>query len=733
MRDDGSLEADGDELGGNVTVPELVGRDEETGLLRRAWQSVKEEGRGQVVTINGEPGIGKSVLVDGLRAVVFAEGLSQLILRCSPYHINSALHPVIEHLRRLARWQTEDSAGARFEKLEAMLEAYEQPLDEAVPLLADLLSVVVPEGRYQPLDLTPKQQKQRTQDVIVAMVLEAAERQPTLQLWEDLHWTDPSTLEFIGLLIDQAPTAALLIVATARPDFVAPWQARSHITPLTLNRLEIQHAAALVARLADMKALPAEVVDHIVTKADGVPLYVEELTKTILASDILRDAGDHYELTGPLSSLSIPDTLQESLMARLDRLPQVRELAQLGSVLGREFAYEMISGLSTADESDLQDGLGQLVDAELLYQRGRPPRARYIFKHALVQDAAYGSLLRRTRQQHHLNVARLLESSFPDIVETNPELIAHHYSEAGESELAIDYFCTAGARSFRVSANKEAIAHLTKGLEVHGAMPPGPGRAQLELNLLTPMGPALIATKGYASTDVEPALRRALELCREIGDTEKEFSVLQGLSLFHLIRGDLQVTRRLSEQLVDLAKGKLEPGADLAALRSLGYAIIFFGELDLARSYLDQVTFEYDSAIHDEYALRLGGSNYCVGSYSVSAWIYYALGYPDQALDRTTQGFALAKKLDHPISEAVGLWCLGLAHLFRGDPNAVLENADALAELAVERDLVQYAAWAKILSGWARFETGDSGGGIAEIRKGIEGCHAIGSFTITPF
>ncbi|PPR20529.1 MAG: Adenylate cyclase 1, partial [Alphaproteobacteria bacterium MarineAlpha10_Bin1] len=377
LRDDGALEADGDELGGNVAVPELVGRDEETGLLRRAWQSVKEEGRGQVVTINGEPGIGKSVLVDGLRAVVFAEGLPQLILRCSPYHINSALHPVIEHLRRLARWQTEDSAGARFEKLEAMLEAYEQPLDEAVPLLADLLSVAVPEGRYQPLDLTPKQQKQRTQDVIVAMVLEAAERQPTLQLWEDLHWADPSTLEFIGLLIDQAPTAALLIVATARPDFVAPWQARSHITPLTLNRLEIQHAAALVARLADMKALPAEVVDHIVTKADGVPLYVEELTKTILASDILRDAGDHYKLTGPLSSLSIPDTLQESLMARLDRLPQVRELAQLGSVLGREFAYEMISGLSTADESDLQDGLGQLVDAELLYQRGRPPRARY--------------------------------------------------------------------------------------------------------------------------------------------------------------------------------------------------------------------------------------------------------------------------------------------------------------------------------------------------------------------
>jgi len=548
-----------------------------------------------------------------------------------------------------------------------------------------------------------------------------------------LYWADPSTLELIGLLIDQEPTASLLIMLTARPDFIPPWLARSHITPITLNRLESQHAAALIARLAGMKPLLGEVVDHIVTKAGGVPLYVEELTRTILASDILRDTGERFELNGPLSSLAIPDTLQESLMARLDRLPQVRELAQLGSVLGHEFAYEMISGLSASNESDLQEGLSQLVDAELLYQRGRPPRARYIFKHALVQDAAYGSLLCRTRQQHHLQVVRLLESGFSDIVETNPELLAHRYCEDSENELAINYFCTDGARSLRILANKEAIAHLSKGLEVHGAMPPGPGRAHLELNLLMPMSPALIATKGYASADVEPTLRRALELSREIGDTEKEFSVLQGLSLFHLLASNLQVTRRVSEQLVDLAKNMPEPGADLAALRSLGYVLIFLGESDLAQTYLDQVTAKYDRAIHDEYALRLGGSNYCVGSYSVSAWLYYGIGYPDQALDKAMQGMALAKELDHPISVAVGHWCLGMAHVFRGEPKAVLENANALAELAQERGFVQYTAWANTLSGWARFETGDRSGGIAEIRQGIEGCHAIGSFSVTPY
>ena len=340
------------------------------------------------------------------------------------------------------------------------------------------------------------------------------------------------------------------MVLTARPEFVPPWPARSHITPITLNRLERPHAEALVARIAGAKPLPAEVVDHIVTKTDGVPLYVEELTKTILASDILRDAGDRFALTGPLSSLAIPDTLQESLMARLDRLPQVRELAQLASVLGREFAYEMISGLSTLGDTLLQEGLGQLVETELLYQRGRPPRARYIFKHALVQDAAYGSLLKRNRQQAHLQVAELLEAQFPDTVEAHPEILGHHYREANLSERAVRYFQAAGERDLRMSANTEAIAHLGKGLEIIATMPAGLGRDSLELDLLMTMGPALIATKGYAAAEVEPAYRRALALCVALDDWSKQFSVLLGLSLIHLVREDLLLSRELAEQAV---------------------------------------------------------------------------------------------------------------------------------------------------------------------------------------
>ena len=538
LKGDGA--ADVDRTMGDAPPPPLVGRDEETGLLRRAWQSTKEEGRGQVVTISGEAGIGKSVLIDGLRAEVRAEGLPRITFRCSPYHTGSALYPVIEHIKLLAGWQPEDGVEARLAKLEAALEIFDQPLGETVPLLAALFSLALPEDRYPTLAVTPPQQKQQTQNAIIAMILETAERQPLLQLWEDLHWADPSTLELLELLIEQAPTASLLMVLTARPEFVPTWPARSHITPITLNRLERPHSEALLARIAGMKPLPAEVVDHIVTKTDGVPLYVEELTKTILASDILRDTGERFELTGPLSSLAIPDTLQESLMARLDRLPEVRELAQLGSVLGREFAYEMITGLSIIDETTLRDGLGQLVEAELLYQRGRPPRAKYIFKHALIQDAAYQSLLKRPRQQHHLQVAQLLETRFPDTIEASPELVAHHYTEAGATEQAVAYWFKAGRRAARQSAHPEAIAHLRQGLAMLTGLAETPERAKQELAFQRTLGPVVMATQGYASPEAGQIYSRARELCQLVGETEDIYPVLFGICVFEIVRAKHQ-------------------------------------------------------------------------------------------------------------------------------------------------------------------------------------------------
>jgi predicted ATPase len=318
-------------------------------------------------------------------------------------------------------------------------------------------------------------------------------------VWEDLHWADPSTLELLGLFIDQAPTAPMLHLLTFRPEFVPLWPTRSHMTPLTLHRLERPQVEAMIARLAAGKTLPVEVIEHIVSKTDGVPLFIEELTKMLLESALLQEEADHYALTGPLAAVTIPTTLYDSLMARLDRLPTVREVAQLGAVLGREFAYELLQALMTMEEDTLQHGLTQLVDAELLYQRGRPPRARYLFKHALIQDAAYASLLKSTRQQYHQQTAQLLEARFPDIVAAEPELLAHHYTEAGSHAQAVGYWQQAGTRALQRSANVEAIAHVHRGLELLTALPDTSQRTQRELDLLTTLGPALLSTKGYAA------------------------------------------------------------------------------------------------------------------------------------------------------------------------------------------------------------------------------------------
>jgi class 3 adenylate cyclase len=423
-------------------VPFLVGRYEELGLLRRRWAQAKER-LGQVVLLSGTAGLGKSALTEVLRAQIRDEGMPRIAFRCSAYHHNSALYPVITHVERVLDVQREDAPATKLAKLEQGLRPYRFPLDEVVPLFAALLSVPL-DGQYPALTLSPQQQKQQTLDALVAWMLEEAERQPVLVAWEDLHWADPSTLELLGMLLEQTPTVPMLSVLTFRPEFACPWAIRSHMTPITLNRLERPQVEALITHLAGGKALPAEVVDHIAIKADGVPLFVEELTRMLLASDLLRQEADQYVLTGPLVTVAIPDTLQDALMARLDQLNTAKEVAQLGAVLGREFAYALIQAISSQEEDMLQTGLSQLVEAELLYQRGRPPRARYVFKHALIQDTAYASLLRGTRQRVHQQIAQLLEGRFPETVETQPELVAHHYTEAGQFETAVPHWQQAG-------------------------------------------------------------------------------------------------------------------------------------------------------------------------------------------------------------------------------------------------------------------------------------------------
>ncbi len=422
----------------------LIGREEEVGLLHRRWEQSKD-GSGQVVVLTGEAGIGKSTLVETIYGTIAESDGVRVVFRCSPYHQNSALYPIIEHLQRVLRFEREDKPADKFEKLEGMLKGYQFIADDTVQLFAALLSLPLPEGRYAPLTLSPQLLRQSTHDALVAWLTEETERSSVLVVFEDLHWADASTMDMVGVLVEEVPTVRMLILLTTRPEYVPPWPPRSHLTPLTLNRLERQQVAAMVTHLAGGKTLPEDVVKHVVSKTDGVPLFVEELTKTLLESDILQTVDGQYRLAGPLTSVSIPSTLYDSLMARLDRLPDSKETAQLGAVLGREFAYEMIKAVTPEDDEVLQTRLSELVDAELLYQRGRPPRSKYTFKHALIQDAAYASLLRSTRQGYHRSIAEMLERQFPELVETQPELVASHYTEAGSATQAIPYLVTGGA------------------------------------------------------------------------------------------------------------------------------------------------------------------------------------------------------------------------------------------------------------------------------------------------
>jgi class 3 adenylate cyclase/tetratricopeptide (TPR) repeat protein len=457
---------------GTVLTP-LVGREQEVARLMERWGQVKD-GAGQVVLLSGEAGIGKSRLVQVLTAQVATEPQAWLTpCQCSPYYQNTALYPMIDLLERVVlHFDRGEALQQKLNKLEGFLVQYGLPLAEAMPLFAALLSLPLT-ADYTPLTLSPEQQKQKTLHTLLTILLRIAAQQPVLFVMEDLHWVDPSTLELLSLLVDQGPTARIFALFTCRPDFRPPWTGRSHLTQMTLPRLPPRQAAEMSGRVAHGKALPEEVMEQVVAKTDGVPLFVEELTKMVVESGLLREVEGRYELTGPLPPLAIPATLHDSLMARLDRLAAVKTVAQLGATIGRTFAYELLQAVAPLDEATLQRGLQQLVEAELVYQRGVASQATYIFKHALIQDTAYQSLLKSTRQQYHQRIAQVLSAQFPETVETQPELLAHHYTEAGLHEQAIPYWQQAGQRAATHSAYREAAACYEQALQALQHLPGG--------------------------------------------------------------------------------------------------------------------------------------------------------------------------------------------------------------------------------------------------------------------
>ena len=701
----------------------LVGREEELSLLQRRWAQAKK-GMGQVVLLSGEAGIGKSRLVQTLKEQIVAEGATRIEFRCSPYHQNSAFYSIIDYLQRLLQFQREETPQAKFTKLQQMLAAYPFPQDDTVPLLAALLSLPQLEGA-PPLTLDPQKQKQKTQEALVAWLMEEAEKVAVYCAWEDLHWADPSTLEVLTLFLEQIPTARVFSVLTFRPEFTPPWSPRSYLTQLTLSRLGRAHIELIVEEVTGGKALPSEVLQQIVTKTDGIPLFVEELTKAMLESGLLIEADDHYELRGLLPSRAIPSTLQDSLMARLDRLAPVKEIAQLGATLGREFSYELLRAVSPLDEVLLQQGLRQLVDAELIYQRGLPPQATYLFKHALIQDTAYQSLLKSTRQQYHQQIAQVLTDRLPETVESQPELLAHHYTEAGLREQAIPYWQRAGERAIQRSAYVEAISHFTRELEVLKTLPETPERAQQELTLQLALGPAVFAIKGYAAPEVEQTGIRARELCQQLGESPQLMPVLARLWVFYQNRGELQTARELVEQLLRLAQRVHDRYFLSSAHTGLGMTLSYMGEFTSARTHLEQALALYDPQQPPRQATSTSDRRVlCLSSVTLPLWY---LGYPDQGQQKSQESLALAVELSHSFSLAFALWHVAECHFLRREGQLARERAEALITLSTEHGFPHWLAGGTLVRGGALTEQGQVEEGIVQMQQSLAAHRATGA------
>jgi predicted ATPase len=642
-----------------------------------------------------------------------------------PYHTHSAFYPLITHLERRLQFTRDEPVEAKIAKLEQWLKTYRFPQPETLPLIAALLSVPLPEGHSPPLRLGLQQQRQRTQATLDAWLMEEAERQPLLAVWEDLHWMDPSTLEVLGLLIDHTATGRMLTVLTARPEFQPPWEPRGSLTVLTLRRLELVHVEAIVQGVTRGKALPAAILAQIVEKTDGVPLFVEELTKAIVESGMVRAVNGYYELTALAGTIEIPLTLQDSLMARLDRLGAAKRVAQVGAVIGREFSPELLEAVTPHDRGTVQRLVDQLVAAELLFPH-ESPQATYVFKHALIRDAAYQSLLRRTRQQYHQRIAQVLSERFPETVETQPEVLAHHFTEAGLSAQALSYWQRAGERATQRSAHMEAVNHLTKGLEILRTLPHTPEHTQQELMLQVALGAPLMATKGWAAPEVEQVCGRARELCQQAGESVQLFPVLWGLWNFYIVRAQVQTAQELGEQFLRLAQNTPDPAFLLQAHFIVGDTFFWCGEFPPARAHLEQ-DIALDNPQRRCSHAALYGLDPGIACLSHAAWTLWVLGYPEQALKRAYQALTVAKELSHPLSVAWALWCAGVLHRYRQERQAAQEQAEALITLATEQEFPHWVVLGTLLRGWAVTEQGQREEEIEPMRQSIATWRAMGA------
>jgi serine/threonine protein kinase/predicted ATPase len=630
----------------------LTGRDQEVGLLKDRWEQAKE-GMGQVVMLAGEAGLGKSRLVHTIKEHV----LSQMIKgevdspfiewRCSPHFQNTRLYPAIDFYERVLGFDREAPAPERFKRMVDRLEQYDLARPETVPLWASLLSLPTPES-FPPLSLSPVREREEIFRAMLEWLHVRASLKPLLFVVEDLHWVDPSTLEFLEQFLSEGLHESILTLLTFRPEFKAPWPAVAHQTILALNRLTRGQVYELIRKKTG-GAPPEALLSQVYDRTSGVPLFVEEFTKMVQESGAMERArqGD----TPTWLTREIPATLQDLVMARLDRMDGERELAQLAATLGREFSYEFLAAIANLDEQTLHNELAMLVKSEIIYAKGRPPRCTYVFKHALLEDALYNALVKNKRQQFHRRIADVLEAQFPEIAETRPELLAHHFTEAGLTQKGVEYWLKAGLRSQERSANIEAIGHLRKGLELIASLPESPERDSQELQFLTALGSAFIAARGYAAPEVGPILQRALELCRSISDERQLFGIMLGTWEWRLVRGDLRMGAELATEGRKLAERLKDPGMLMESLFMRAATMFYRAEFAGARARHEKAM-RYDDRGRTQFWTAYTGHDAGVTHRCYLALNLWHLGCPDQAFNVAHEARELALTIGHAFSLA---------------------------------------------------------------------------------
>jgi len=656
----------------------------------RRWQQAKS-GAGRAVLVFGEPGIGKSRLTAALSQRIETEPHTRLRYFCSPHHQDSALYPFIGQLERVAGFARDDTATVKLDKLEALLGYGAEPGD--ISLIAEMLSLSGGE-RFPPLDLSPQRKKERTLAALLRQLQALARRQPILMIFEDMHWIDPTSREVLDLTVEKITDLPVLLVATYRPEFQPPWVGGSQVTVIALNRLGRNEGAILVHRLAgNLGALPPDVVDEIVERTDGVPLFVEELTKAVVEAG--ADRGHVSVSAVPPSSLAVPATLHASLLGRLDRLgPAAKTVAQVGAAIGRDFSYELLTAAVPLAEPELQDALRRLVEAGLVFQRGAPPTAEYLFKHALVQDTAYSTLLRSPRQALHRRVAEALEQRFLDLVETRPEILAHHYGEAAIADKAIAYWQRAGKLSVAKSAVREAIAQLRRGLGLLEGLPETPERKQLELDIHVTLTQALMAGKGYSDPEVAAALERANRLITEneaVG-TPLHFSVLYGLWVSTSASGSFAATLEHATNFLSVAQSHPSSGPLLVGHRILAHSLMYSGDYRAALAHLKSAASLYRPDEHRDSAFRYG-QDIGVSAFVMLSWALWHRGYPDQSARAADRALALSRQLGHAYTLVHALCLAGRAAVFARDVATAYARSNNCVALASEHGFPNWAAY----------------------------------------